>query len=162
MKITDLKTLKEELYSKYDYIFIKEEYDKIVLDIIEDIKRSNIKDNIDIIFIEKINNKIYEYIKSFKKDKDKYISLISNFIDNNYKLYNSYSDNLKELNKLITFLIAIDFSDDINLITKLINKNNIVNGLLTIIVQENIDIIKHGKIEKIFKDEMEVAEKVMK
>ena len=154
MKITDLKTLKEELYSKYDYIFIKEEYDKIVLDIIEDIKRSNIKDNIDIIFIEKINNKIYEYIKSFKKDKDKYISLISNFIDNNYKLYNSYSDNLKELNKLITFLIAIDFSDDINLITKLINKNNIVNGLLTIIVQENIDIIKHGKIEKIFKDEM--------
>lgn len=104
MKITDLKTLKEELYFKYDYIFIKEEYDKIVLDIIEDIKRSNIKDNIDIIFIEKINNKIYEYIKSFKKDKDKYISLISNFIDNNYKLYNSYSDNLKELNKLITFL----------------------------------------------------------
>ena len=154
MKITDLKTLKEELYSKYDYIFIKEEYDNLVLDIIEDIKRSNIKDNIDIIFIEKINNKIYEYIKSFKKDKDKYISLISNFIDNNYKLYNSYSDNLKELNKLITFLIAIDFSDDIDLITKLINKNNIVNGLLTIIVKQNIDTIKDGKIKKIINDEM--------
>ena len=154
MKITDLKTLKEELYFKYDYIFIKEEYDKIVLDIIEDIKRSNIKDNIDIIFIEKINNKIYEYIKSFKKDKDKYISLISNFIDNNYKLYNSYNDNLKEINKLTSFLKLINFSDDINLITKLINKNNILNSLLTIIVKENIDIIKNGKIENIFKDEM--------
>ena len=154
MKITDLKTLKEELYFKYDYIFIKEEYDKIVLDIIEDIKRSNIKDNIDIIFIEKINNKIYEYIKSFKKDKDKYISLISNFIDNNFKLYNSYNDNLKEINKLISFLKLVDFSDDINLITKLINKNNIVNGLLTIIVKENIDTIKNGEIENIFKDKM--------
>ena len=154
MKITDLKTLKEELYFKYDYIFIKEEYDKIVLDIIEDIKRSNIKDNIDIIFIEKINNKIYEYIKSLKSNKNKYLSLISNFIDNNFKLYNSYNDNLKEINKLISFLKLVDFSDDINLITKLINKNNIVNGLLTIIVKENIDTIKNGEIENIFKDKM--------
>ena len=154
MNIKDLILLKEQLYFKYNYIFTKDEYDKISLEIIEEIKTSNIKNNVDISFIEGLNIKVYEYIKSLKNNKNKYLNLISIFIDNNFKLYNSYNDNLKETNKLISFLIAIDFSDDINLITKLINKNNILNSLLAIIVKENIDIIKNGKIENIFKDEM--------
>ena len=154
MNIKDLILLKEQLYFKYNYIFTKDEYDKISLEIIEEIKTSNIKNNVDISFIEKLNIKVYEYIKSLKNNKNKYLNLISIFIDNNYKLYNSYNDNLKEINKLISFLKLVDFSDDINLITKLINKNNILNSLLTIIVKENIDIIKNGKIENIFKDEM--------
>ena len=154
MKIKDLIAFKEQLYFKYNYIFTKDEYDKISLEIIEEIKRSKIKNNIDISFIEKLNIKVYEYIKSLKNNKNKYLNLISIFIDNNYKLYNNYNDILNEINKLMSFLKLVDFSDDINLITKLINKNNILNSLLTIIVKENIDIIKNGKIENIFKDEM--------
>ena len=140
MNIKDLMLLKEQLYSKYNYIFTKKEYDEISLKVIDKIKDETIE-NLDLIFLENLDLYVNTYLSKLYNNKKKFIEVVSKFINKNIKMKDSYDDCLKEINKLIIFFNKLNVAYNLNFFIELIKTNSILSSILNIIVQEKAKFI---------------------
>ena len=140
MNIKDLMLLKEQLYSKYNYIFTKKEYDEISLKVIDKIKEETIE-NLDLIFLENLDLYVNTYLSKLYNNKKKFIEVVSKFINKNIKMKDSYDSCLKEINKLIIFFNKLNVAYNLNFFIELIKSNSILSSILNIIVQEKAKFI---------------------
>ena len=140
MNIKDLMLLKEQLYSKYNYIFTKKEYDEISLKVIDKIKEETIE-NLDLVFLENLDLYVNTYLSKLYNNKSKFIEVVSKFINKNIKIKDSYDDCLKEINKLIIFFNKLNVAYNLNFFIELIKTNSILSSILNIIVQEKAKFI---------------------
>lgn len=140
MNIKDLIVFKEQLYSKYNYIFTKKEYDEISLKVIDKIKDETIE-NLDLVFLENLDLYVNTYLSKLYNNKKKFIEVVSKFINKNIKIKDSYDDCLKEINKLIIFFNKLNVVYNLNFFIELIKTNSILSSILNIIVQEKAKFI---------------------
>ena len=83
------------------------------------------------------------------EEKNEKLLIILDYMQNNLKDNSSYSDALKQLNKLAVFFekIKLDLTTDI--IIDLLNSNHLFYDILKKIVDANLNVIKHNQIDTI-------------
>lgn len=140
------------LYLKYSYMFTRSEFYNLVHNILDSIKQDNINGNIDDIFMERLSNYIDIYLKECAKDSNKLLKIIFNYIDKKIKIWSSYNACLNELQKLTNFLAKIDINLDYYIFIDLIENNEKIEKLLSIIVSSNMNLIWTVTLDKLLND----------
>lgn len=139
----------KELQKEYDYLKLEDnDFKKIVLD---EIKKSLSINRTDISYNNYIKQEIIKKLDKITKinlnNNITSFNLINNYIIINFKETSDYKLINKYLYKLDIFFLKYNFIPDIDLVIDLLNKNKIINKIISIKVNKEINLIKNGKIK---------------
>lgn len=152
-----LPTVKK-IYKGYYYIN-EFDYKFIINNTIEDTKKIINESNINIfdtIFIKELKKHINEYIKNILNDQEKYLEIISNYINKYFEEPTSYDKALKNLIKLSSFFLKLKSIPSFELCIELINNNTKIKNTFEIIVQKNLNAIQNNELDNIFEDNISI------
>ena len=141
------------LYSIYNYIFTKEEYDRLISGILINTDTNNIE----LTIINYLNNYITNHLNECLKEPNKFLNIIFRFINTNMSLKNRYTNCLNELRKLTNLLKDVNFNNDSNIFIELIENSEVLKGNLKYIIDYNKNLVWSSRIDEIFEDEVLVS-----
>lgn len=91
-----------------------------------------------------------EETKNVNKDFDKSFVVINNLIDKGFKECKSYNDSIENLKTIEKIFKKLNYIPNPDIIMKLIDENLLLSETIKIIVNNDLDIITKGEINKIF------------
>ena len=146
-----LEPITEKVYLEYSYAKIdKTEYKRIVkatvMAISKDIDRLDMK-KFNVFFEGRLKEYINKYIKTNKSVFKQVFNNYLEFIDTECLTYN---DALKQLKMISEFFSKIGYVIEPDVCMELLNKNNRLQNILKIIVDNKKEVLKKKKIEDIY------------
>ena len=154
----ELKEVIYELYESYKSVISFDEYQKKVLEIINLSKRAYNDDIPYDEFLEDIINRtISKIIKNDMHNPKKSIKLINNFIDNLVSFNLTVDESLEVFNELDKLFKKYNFTPDLDLLIKLLIKNEKLNNITTVIYKYYKYQVISGSIQEIFTNETLIA-----
>ena len=146
-----LEPITEKVYLEYSYAKIdKTEYKRIVkatiMAISKDIDRLDMK-KFNVFFEGRLKEYINKYIKTNKSIFKQVFNNYLEFIDTECL---SYNDALKQLKMISEFFSKIGYVIEPDVCMELLNKNNRLQNILKIIVDNKKEVLKKKKIEDIY------------
>ena len=91
-----------------------------------------------------------EETKKVNNDFDKSFGVINNLVNKEFKNCKSYNDSIKNLETIEKIFKKLNYIPNPDIIMKLVNENLLLSGTIKIIVNNNLDMITKGEINKIF------------
>lgn len=91
-----------------------------------------------------------EETKNVNKDFDKSFVVINNLIDKGFKECKSYNDSIENLKTIKKIFKKLNYIPNPDITIKLIDENLLLSETIKIIVNNDLDIITKGEINKIF------------
>lgn len=91
-----------------------------------------------------------EETKNVNKDFDKSFVVINNLIDKEFKECKSYNDSIENLKTIEKIFKKLNYIPNPDIIMKLVDENLLLSETIKIIVNNNLDMITKGEINKIF------------
>ena len=91
-----------------------------------------------------------EETKNVNKDFDKSFVVINNLIDKGFKECKSYNDSIENLKTIEKIFKKLNYIPNPDITIKLIDENLLLSETIKIIVNNDLDIITKGEINKIF------------
>ena len=91
-----------------------------------------------------------EETKNVNKDFDKSFGVINNLIDKGFKECKSYNDSIENLKTIEKIFKKLNYIPNPDITIKLIDENLLLSETIKIIVNNDLDIITKGEINKIF------------
>ena len=91
-----------------------------------------------------------EETKNVNKDFDKSFVVINNLIDKEFNECKSYNDSIENLKTIEKIFKKLNYIPNPDIIMKLIDENLLLSETIKIIVNNDLDIITKGEINKIF------------
>ncbi len=91
-----------------------------------------------------------EETKNVNKDFDKSFVVINNLIDKEFKECKSYNDSIENLKTIEKIFKKLNYIPNPDITIKLIDENLLLSETIKIIVNNDLDIITKGEINKIF------------
>lgn len=91
-----------------------------------------------------------EETKNLNKDFDKSFVVINNLIDKGFKECKSYNDSIENLKTIEKIFKKLNYIPNPDIIMKLVDENLLLSETIKIIVNNNLDMITKGEINKIF------------
>ena len=91
-----------------------------------------------------------EETKKVNNDFDKSFGVINNLVNKEFKNCKSYNDSIKNLETIEKIFKKINYIPNPDIIMKLVDENLLLSGTIKIIVNNNLDMITKGEINKIF------------
>ncbi len=152
-----------KLQEKYSYAMLKKiEYSEIIREGItlglKRISKLESYKTIDTDFLSKeINLVINSYIGKKVLKEETALIIFNNFINQNIKSSQDYSTNMKQFKKFSNFLKRIKNTPDKDLYIELIKSNQILNSILSQIVNKNLEAIKNGELYNVIDDDFLIA-----
>ena len=140
------------IYKSYSYVDIShQDYYELVLDEIANSKNIYTGSTSYSDFIKtKIKTSLSEHIKKLIHDSSTSFKIINDYINQEFSEISTYKDSIKYFEKLDNFFKTYDYLPNLDLLIKLINKNNVfINMIESIFKHYNLQIIS-GNCEKIF------------
>lgn len=95
-----------------------------------------------------------EETKNVNKDFDKSFVVINNLIDKEFKECKSYNDSIENLKTIEKIFKKLNYIPNPDIIMKLIDENLLLSETIKIIVNNDLDIITKGEINKIFDNDI--------
>ena len=152
----DVNSILLGIYNNYKFLGITyDEYKDIIskMDIIDQKRYSSSKPYYkyvkDIIVMQM--NKI---VRNVFKDDGKAYYIINKYINDNLKISNNCNDAINNINQLISLLHMINYIPEPDFLIKLFDDNSILNSLMETIVGKYSKIIRNGKINNYFSDNL--------
>ena len=140
------------IYKSYSYVDIShQDYYELVLEEIANSKNIYTGSTSYSNFIKtKIKTSLSEHIKKLIHDSSTSFKIINDYINQEFSEISNYKDSIKYFKKLDNFFKTYDYLPNLDLLIKLINKNNVfINMIESIFKHYNLQIIS-GNCEKIF------------
>ena len=91
-----------------------------------------------------------EETKKVNNDFDKSFGVINNLVNKEFKNCKSYNDSIKNLETIEKIFKKLNYIPNPDIIMKLVDENLLLSGTIKIIVNNNLDMITKGEINKIF------------
>ena len=91
-----------------------------------------------------------EETKNVNKDFDKSFGVINNLVNKEFKNCESYNDSIKNLETIEKIFKKLNYIPNPDIIMKLVDENLLLSETIKIIVNNNLDMITKGEINKIF------------
>ena len=91
-----------------------------------------------------------EETKQVNSDFDKSFGVINNLVNKEFKNCKSYNDSIKNLETIEKIFKKLNYIPNPDIIMKLVDENLLLSGTIKIIVNNNLDMITKGEINKIF------------
>ena len=95
-----------------------------------------------------------EETKNVNKDFDKSFVVINNLIDKGFKECKSYNDSIENLKTIEKIFKKLNYIPNPDIIMKLVDENLLLSETIKIIVNNNLDMITKGEINKIFDNDI--------
>lgn len=95
-----------------------------------------------------------EETKNVNKDFDKSFVVINNLIDKEFKECKSYNDSIENLKTIEKIFKKLNYIPNPDIIMKLVDENLLLSETIKIIVNNNLDMITKGEINKIFDNDI--------
>ena len=91
-----------------------------------------------------------EETKKVNNDFDKSFGVINNLVNKEFKNCKSYNDSIKNIETIEKIFKKLNYIPNPDIIMKLVDENLLLSGTIKIIVNNNLDMITKGEINKIF------------
>ena len=140
-----------KLYKSYSFLNIPLEnlYDLAKSQIVFYMKCNDDKRQIQRLAETKLRNLLILKVTEELKDNDKAFTILNDFINDKTRFSYEYNDCIKGFNNLNIFLHKYDYLPNIDIIKKL-TENKIFKNQLEIILNNNLDAIKNGKLPQLY------------
>lgn len=140
----------------YQYLDLdKNKYQEIVVETIEKMMEEFDESQMDYFssdFKIQLDVSVRQYLVDGLNCPQKFIEVMSNYIDKNLKEVKTPNSMLKELKKLSSVFERLNFTPSIELYTELLHHHAMLSNMVQTIVEANIKQIKSNNIEEITKD----------
>ena len=142
------------IYDDYKYACIsKDEYFNLVKKIVISLKKDHYDDHeYDTYIIDNIKSEISQIVESNLYDDTNGFRIINSYINQKFIPINNYDGGIENLNKFTKFLETYDYKISEELLTKLIEENNLFSNSIREVVKSKIDFIQCGKLGSVFKN----------
>ncbi len=137
-----------EIYESFKYISInEEEYNNLVLKIIDDSKSNYDGNETYIDFInKKIRFKLSEITNNLMSNPETSFNILNNYINQNFSNVTSFNIALDYFKKLSSFLEPYNFIPNVDLLVKLINNNSKLNIIVRYLFEKYNFSIKYDNL----------------
>lgn len=144
----------EKIYDKYKYLNLSfEEFNNISMIEINNITKKFGSADLYLKYVKEcLNNKFDKLVQEKLNNTNESIIILNNYIDIYLKETDKYEKAISYLKKLNLFFATYDFTPNPDLIIQLVSKNTIIKKILSVIVEENITLIKNRKLNGRFDD----------
>ena len=95
-----------------------------------------------------------EETKKVNNDFDKSFGVINNLVNKEFKNCKSYNDSIKNLETIEKIFKKLNYIPNPDIIMKLVDENLLLSETIKIIVNNNLDMITKGEINKIFDNDI--------
>ena len=140
-KYGDYTLVIKEIFDEYDYANVDvNKYTLMVNKAMDDARAyvEQIDDReIDNIFKDLVVKQINEYIRNSFNDKDKFFTIVSNYIAKNLKPPVTHIESLKNIKNLVTFFNDINILPTEDILEKLFKDNPIIEESLKVFTKDN-------------------------
>ena len=142
-----LSSISDEFNKINEYNISNEEFNKIVLKVIDKTKR-NFKGTI--LDYKKLFNDV---LKKELSNSNNFFNNIDKYINDNYKISKNYNEVINNTYKILDYIRKFDLEEDEEFINKLL-ENNIINNYISFIYNYNKIKIMNNSIEEVFSDDL--------
>lgn len=137
----------KKVYKKYDFIDLEDATlkEKVAIVVSNYQNKSNLND-----FEKRLEKEFKKHILNILNDNNNRLEIINNYINKRLKNTDDYNLALNNLKNMSNFFAKFDYYPTPDVCANLIQKNDLLNKMLAIVIERNIIDIKKGNVDRIF------------